>query len=81
VTGGSLVRYGGSTCTGTGQTLVTDVTSATPFSCVAPVGTYPALKAILTVNTGTTAATASAGTDLIALENSVITTSNYVGCS
>src|SRR5438552_1502167 len=54
VTGGSLIRYSGSACSGTGQTLTTNVTSATPFSCVAPVGIYPALKAVLTVNSGAT---------------------------
>jgi hypothetical protein len=35
---------------------------------------------VLTVNTGTTSATASSGTDTITLENSLLTTSNYKGC-
>lgn len=81
VTGGSLVRYAGSACSGSGLTLTTNVTSTTPFSCVAPVGTYPSLKAALTVNTGTTAATQSSGTDTIALENAILTTSSSTGCS
>lgn len=81
VTSGSLVRYPGSACSGTGQTLVSNVTSATPFSCVAVVGDYPALQAVLTVNTGTTSATQSSGTDTITLENAVLTTSSYKGCS
>ncbi|HEY2354873.1 MAG TPA: prepilin-type N-terminal cleavage/methylation domain-containing protein [Gaiellaceae bacterium] len=81
VTGGSLMRYAGSACSGTGLTLTTNVTSATPFSCIATVGHYPAVKAVLTVNTGTTAATASSGIDTISLENGIITTSNYAGCS
>ena len=81
VTGGSLVRYGGSACSGSSQTLTTNVTSTTPFSCVAPVGNYPSLKATLTVNTGTTSATASSGTDTITLENAILTTSSSTGCS
>src|SRR5438105_9559244 len=62
VGGGSLIRYSGSACSGSGQTLATSVTSATPFSCVAPVGVYPAVQAVLSVNTGTTSSTASSGT-------------------
>ena len=81
VTSGSLVRYSGVTCSGSGETLSTNVTSATPFSCVAPVGTYPALTAVLTVNTGTTGATAFTGTDTISLENATLTTSSSTGCS
>ena len=81
VTSGSLVRYSGSACSGSGLTLVTNVTSATPFSCVVPVGDFPSLKAAITVNTGTTSATASSGTDTITLENAQLTTSNYVACS
>ena len=81
VTGGALMRYGGSACSGSGLTLTTNVTSTTPFSCVAPIGNYPSLKAVLTVNTGTTSATASSGTDTITLENGILTTSNYTGCS
>ena len=81
VTGGSLIRYSGSACSGSGLTLTTNVTSATPFSCVAPVGDYPALQVVLTVNTGTTSATASSGTDTITLQNAQLTTSNSVACS
>ena len=54
VAGGSLIRYSGSACSGSGTTLTTNVTSTTPFSCVAPVGDYPSLKAVVTVNSGTT---------------------------
>jgi prepilin-type N-terminal cleavage/methylation domain-containing protein len=83
VNNGSLVRYTNSlTCTGTGgQTLTTNVTSATPFSCVSALNTYAAVKVVLTVNTGTTAATASSGTDTITLENAALTTSTSTGCS
>jgi len=81
VTSGALIRYSGPTCSGSGQTLTTNVTSTAPFSCVAPVGNYPSLKAVLTVNTGTTAATAFTGTDTITLENAILTTSSSTGCS
>jgi prepilin-type N-terminal cleavage/methylation domain-containing protein len=81
VTGGSLVSFSGAACSGTGQTLLTNVTTTTPFSCAAPVGSYPALKVALTVNTGTSTTTAYSGSDFITLENAVLTTSNYTGCS
>jgi hypothetical protein len=81
VTSGSFVRYSGSACSGSGQTLTTNVTSTTPFSCIAPVGIYPALKAVLTVNSGAKASTAFTGTDTIALENAVLTTSSSTGCA
>ena len=58
-----------------------DVTSTTPFSCVVPVGNYPAVQAALTVNTGTTSATASSGTDTITLENAALTTSTTAACT
>jgi prepilin-type N-terminal cleavage/methylation domain-containing protein len=81
VTGTALVRYSGSACSGSGQTLATSVTSTTPFSCVAPVGVYPALKVIMSVNTGLTSTTAFTGTDTISLENAILTTSSSTGCS
>lgn len=81
VSGGSLIRYTGSACSGTAQTLINDVTSTTPFSCVVPVGDYPALNMALTANQGTTSATAWTGSDLVTLENAVLTTSSYKGCT
>jgi len=81
VTGGSLVRYNGSACSGSGQTLTTNITSAQPFSCVATVGSYPQLKVDLTVNSGSTSATASSGTDSITLVNAPLTTSSSAACS
>lgn len=82
VTSGSLIRYSNSlTCSGSGKTLTTNVTSATPFSCVTALGDLPAVKAVLTVNQGTTTATASSGTDTITLENAAATTSTVAGCS
>ncbi len=81
VTGGALVRYAGSTCTGTGQTFAWHVTSASPFSCVAPVGNYPRLQVALTANAGTNVGTAASGTDTIAMRNSTLTTSTSAACS
>ena len=81
VSAGSLIRYSGSTCSGSGQTLVTNVTSTAPFSCLAPVGNFPALKATLTVNSGTRSDTVSSGSDTITLENAVLTTASYVACA
>lgn len=81
VSSGSIVRYVGSSCSGSGMTLTTNVSSTTPFSCVAPVGKYPSLRAVLTVNSGTTSATASSGTDTMELENAPLTTSTSAACA
>lgn len=82
VVSGSLNRYVNSlTCSGTAQTLTTNVTSATPFSCVSVLGNLAALKVNLTVNAGTTSTTASSGTDTITLQNAALTTSSSTGCS
>jgi Tfp pilus assembly protein PilW len=80
VTGGSLVRYAGTTCTGPSTTLATNITSAAPFSCVATVGDYPELQVALTVQTQTTADQISA-TDKIAMRNAALTTSSARACS
>jgi prepilin-type N-terminal cleavage/methylation domain-containing protein len=81
VTSGALVRYLGSSCTGTGETFASGVTTATPFSCLAPVGSYPRLQVDLAVNSGRTGATAVSATDTIAMRNSALTTSGSAACS
>ncbi len=81
VTGGALVRYPASSCTGSGQTFASDVTSTTPFSCLAPVGSYPRLQVVLAVNSGRTAVSAVSATDTIAMRNSALTTSTSAACS
>ena len=81
VTGGSLVRYSGSACSGSGLTLQGNVTSTTPFSCVATVGNYPQLAVNLTVNVGTTSSTASSATDSITLVNAPLTTASSAACT
>ena len=70
VTSGSLIRYSGSACSGGGQTLATDVSSPTPFSCVTT-GALPVVKVTLTItaNPGTTAAQTASGSDWIVLRN------------
>ena len=69
VTSGNLVRYAATTCTGTGVTLASSVTSATPFSCPTPVtGALPQLKVGLTVNSGG-ASDATSVTDYITTHN------------
>lgn len=71
VTGGSLVRYGSSSsCSGTGQTWATNITSAKPFSCPSVSNASLAeLQVALTVNAGTTTLTSATGTDTITLQN------------
>lgn len=70
VTSGNLVRYAATTCTGTGVTLASSVTSATPFSCYTPAvtGALPQLKVALTVNSGGTS-DATSTTDFITMRN------------
>ena len=70
VTSGALVKYSGLSCTGSGvgQTFATNVTSATPFSCLSG-GQYPRLQVVLTSNSGTTTGTAATGTTVVTLRN------------
>jgi prepilin-type N-terminal cleavage/methylation domain-containing protein len=82
VSGGSLLRYAGSAaCSGTSQTFGSNVTAATPFSCLAPVGDYPRLQIALAANAGTTAGTSASATDTVALRNAPLTTANSAACS
>ncbi|MGH3008500.1 MAG: prepilin-type N-terminal cleavage/methylation domain-containing protein [Gaiellaceae bacterium] len=80
VTSGSLIRYAAASCTGTGTTLATNITSATPFSCVSTVGDYPELQVALAVETQTAADQATA-TDEIAMRNAALTTSTTSSCA
>ncbi len=70
VSGGALVRFAGSSCTGTGVTFASNVTSATPFSCI-DTGKYPQLQVALTSNAGTNSGTAASGTTVITLRNAL----------
>jgi prepilin-type N-terminal cleavage/methylation domain-containing protein len=80
VTSGSLVRYAATTCTGTGETFASSVTSATPFSCYTPTGAVdPQLVVALRVDSGGTSDATSA-TDYITMHN-VAATSNAGGAT
>lgn len=72
VSSGSLVRIVGTSCAGAGQTYITSVTSATPFSCYAPTGTnapLPQLDIALVVNTTTKTGDGASSTDQITMHN------------
>jgi prepilin-type N-terminal cleavage/methylation domain-containing protein len=70
VSSGSLVRLSGTTCSGSTQTYVTNVTSATPFSCYSPVsGATPQLKVVLTINPATRTSDQTTATDYITMRN------------
>jgi type II secretory pathway pseudopilin PulG len=71
VASGALMRYASSTCSGTGETFITDVTTATPFSLLTGVGLLPRLQVSLAVNTTTQPSDATAVTDTITLRNGV----------
>jgi len=78
VSSGALLRYSsGTNCSGATQTYVTDVTSATPFSCNLPVaGGLPQLKVVLAVNSTTRTSDQTTATDYITMRNATST-----GCS
>jgi prepilin-type N-terminal cleavage/methylation domain-containing protein len=80
VTSHSLVRYSGSACSGTGQTLASNITSATPFSCISTVGDYPQLQVALTAQTQSSSDTVSA-TDKIDMRNAPAVTSSGSACT
>jgi prepilin-type N-terminal cleavage/methylation domain-containing protein len=70
VSSGSLLRLSGTTCTGSAQTYVGNVTSGTPFSCYSPVsGSTPQLKVILTLNPSTRNSDKTSATDYITMRN------------
>lgn len=81
VVSGVLTRYPASTCTGTGQSFISSVTSATPFSCVSTVGSLPQVQIALTVNsTGRTSDGASV-TDLVTMRNAHTVTASSSDCT
>jgi len=82
VTSGNLIRYAATTCTGTGVTLASSVTSATPFSCYTPAvtGALPQLVVAVRVDSGGTSDATSA-TDYITLRNIAANTPAAGTCS
>jgi Tfp pilus assembly protein PilW len=81
VTGTSLIRYAGSACSGTSQTLASNVTSAHPFSCLVTVGDYPRLQVALTVNSSSASGDAVAATEQFDLRNAALSTASVPGCA
>ena len=81
VSSGSLTRYAASSCTGTGQTMVSNVTTPTPFSCLAPAGQYPRLQIALAVDPVSAKSDAFSATDTIDMHNAALTTSTSTACS
>lgn len=82
VVSGALVRYGAATtCTGTGVTLASDITTATPFSCVTPDGTLPQLQIAMTVTAAATPGATSSQTEAVTLRNAALTSGGTSSCS
>jgi hypothetical protein len=69
VSSGALMRYLGTSCSGTGETFITNVTTPTPFSLITATGLLPRLQVSLSVNTTNRAADAVPVADLITLRN------------
>jgi Tfp pilus assembly protein PilW len=74
VTGGSLIRYPAAGCSGSGETLASDITSATPFCISAATGDYPQLHVALTAQTQSSSDEVSA-MDTITMRNAALATS------
>jgi Tfp pilus assembly protein PilW len=82
VTSGSLIRYTSSSCSGaTSQTIATNVTSATPFSCLTTTGTYPRLQVAFVINSSSTSGNKASATEQIAMRNAAASTASVPGCS
>ncbi len=73
VSGGSLLRYWGATCTGTGQAFADGVTTPTPFTLVSVSGELPQLQINLTVNLAGRASDAVSISDAITMRNAART--------
>jgi len=80
VSGGSLDRIVGTSCAASGEALVSDVTSPTPFCVQTVTGDQPQLYVSLTVDASTTSADSSSATDVITLRNAQDATSTSAAC-
>jgi prepilin-type N-terminal cleavage/methylation domain-containing protein len=69
VSSGALLRYSGSTCSGTGQTFASNVTTPTPFSLLTGTGLLPRLQVTLSVNTSGRPSDRASVSDTITLRN------------
>ncbi len=57
------------------------MTSATPFSCIAPDGSLPRLQVALTVNATGSPQDATSAVDTITLRNAAATSGGVAACS
>ena len=73
VSGGSLLRYSGATCSGTGETFANNVTTAKPFTLVSTTGNLPQLAINLSVNLVGSSSDAVSVADTITLRNAART--------
>lgn len=71
VSGTSLTRTLGSTCSASGQVFATGVSTATPFTLLTSTGLLPRLQIALTVNDTHASNTAVSINDVITLRNAV----------
>lgn len=71
VVSGALQRYASGSCSGSGQTFVTGVTTPTPFSMVTSTGLLPRLQVTLGINQTNRGSDGVTLTDLITLRNGV----------
>ena len=81
VVSGVLTRYAASSCTGTGQAFVTNITSPTPFACVSTVGSLPQVQVALTTNITGRASDAASVTERITMRNAHAVTSGASDCA
>lgn len=73
VSSGSLLRYSGTTCTGTGEAFADDVTTATPFTLISTTGNLPQLAIDLSVNLTNRSSDVVSVSDTITLRNAART--------
>jgi|SRR5579884_330333 len=80
VSNSSLIRYSGSSCSGTPDTFITSVTSPRPFSCITT-NKYPILQVALSVNPVSRTSDAFAATDTMDMHNADTTKAASASCS
>jgi type II secretory pathway pseudopilin PulG len=73
VSGGQLIRYAATTCTGTGTVFADGVTSATPFTLLTSSGLLPRLQVSIAVDAQSTTADQVSITDVVTMRNAART--------
>lgn len=76
VANGDLIRYAGSSCTGSSQIFVTNLTTPTPFTCLTATSQYPRLQVALGVNATPSGSDSFSATDVIDMRNAVTGTAD-----